>query len=212
VFTGIVEALGTVVAREGGRLRIACPYSAELARGESVAVHGVCLTVEAADGETFGVTAVPATLERTTLGRLGPGARVNLERALRADGRWGGHIVQGHVDGVGTVLERRPDPPGWRLCLAAPEEVLRFLVPRGAVAVDGVSLTVAGCDRRAFEVALIPHTAAVTTLGRLQAGDAVNLEADILAKYVAALCAGVPAGTAERGAGHDGTGGGGGGA
>ena len=190
MFTGLVEAMGRLEAREGARLRFACPFAAELAVGDSVSVNGVCLTVEERDEATFSCTAVAATLRRTTLGGLQPGDAVNLERALRADGRLGGHIVQGHVDGVGHLEARRPDGPWELLRIAAPEEVLRYVVPRGSIAVDGVSLTVAECGSDAFGVAIIPHTADATTLGALRPGAPVNLEADVIAKYVEGLLAG----------------------
>lgn len=189
MFTGLVEAMGTLLEQDGGRLRFACPFAGELAVGESVCVNGACLTVEAADATGFVVTAVPTTLRRTNLGELAPGSPVNLERALRADGRLGGHIVQGHVDGVGRLRERRADGQWEILAFSAPQELLRYMVPRGSVAVDGVSLTVAGRDGSGFSVAIIPHTAAATTLGALETGAPVNLEADVVAKYVEGLLA-----------------------
>jgi riboflavin synthase len=191
VFTGIVEAVGTVRAREGGRLAVACPFAGELAIGESVAVHGVCLTVETRDAEAFWVTAVPTTLARTTLGRLGPGDRVNLERSVPVGGRLGGHVVQGHVDGVGRVSAREAVGEAILLTVEPPAELLRYLVPRGAVAMDGVSLTVAERTPRGFRVAVIPHTARATTLGALAPGAEVNLEVDVLAKYVEGLLGGL---------------------
>ncbi len=191
MFTGLVECTGTVLAWEAGRLGLGAPFAGELSVGESVAVDGVCLTVEAFDAEGFWVTVVPTTLRRTTLGSLVPGRRVNLERALPVGGRLGGHVVQGHVDGVGTILERRREDTWEVLELSAPPEVLPYLVPRGSVAVQGVSLTVAGRPApERFEVALVPHTCQVTTLGALETGSRVNLEADVLAKYVEGLLAG----------------------
>jgi len=190
MFTGLVEATGRLVARDGGRMRFTCPFAAELSIGESVSVNGACLTVEDRDGEGFGVTAVPTTLRRTSLGALAPGSPVNLERALRADGRLGGHIVQGHVDGVGHLRERLPDEHWEVLRFSAPPELLRYVVPRGSIAVDGVSLTVAEREAGGFAVAIVPHTAAMTTLGGLRPGGVVNVEADVLAKYVAGLLAG----------------------
>ena len=188
MFTGLVEAMGTLMAREGARMRFTCPFAAELSIGESVSVSGVCLTVEAHDGQGFDATAVPVTLRRTSLGALGPGGAVNLERALRAGGRLGGHIVQGHVDGVGHLEERLPDEHWEVLRLSAPPELLRYIVPRGSIAVDGVSLTVAERDGAGgFSVAIVPHTAAMTTLGTLRPGAPVNLEADVVAKYVEGL-------------------------
>ncbi len=206
MFTGLVEATGTLVERAGGRMRFSCPFAAELAVGESVSVSGVCLTVEERDAESFRITAVPVTLERTALGALSPGARVNLERAVPADGRLGGHIVQGHVDAVGTVAARGQDGDALLLVCGAPEAVMRYVVPRGSIAVDGVSLTVARRWTDRFGVALIPHTAAVTTLGALEPGAPVNLEADVVAKYVEGLLAMEPGGGARLPAGAAGGG------
>ncbi len=187
MFTGLIEAMGQLAQRRGGRLRFTCPFADELAPGESVAVSGACLTVEACEPGGFSATAVPTTLRRTTLGTLAAGDAVNLERALRADGRLGGHLVQGHVDGVGHLLARAPDLEWELLHFTAPEALLPYLVPRGSIAVDGVSLTVAGREAGGFTVAIIPHTAAATTLGALRPGAAVNLEADVIAKYVEGL-------------------------
>lgn len=189
MFTGLVEAMGTLASREGARLRFSCPFAGDLSIGESVCVSGVCLTVEEHDDATFHSTAVPATMRRTSLGTLSPGSFVNLERALRADGRFGGHIVQGHVDGVGRLETRTPDGEWEVLQFSANQEVLRYVVPRGSIAIDGVSLTVAQRDGNQFSVAVIPHTAAVTTLGRLLSGAAANLEADVVAKYLEGLLA-----------------------
>jgi riboflavin synthase len=199
MFTGIVEATGRLVGRAGPRLRLACPFAAELAVGDSVCVSGVCLTVEARDAESFTATAIPTTLRRTTLGTLRVGEPVNLERALPANGRLGGHVVQGHVDGVGRLLQRRPDGEWEVLRFAAPAEVLRHVVPRGAIAVDGVSLTVAEREPDWFAVGVIPHTAAVTTLGALAPGAGVNLESDVLAKYVDGLLDAVRQGVTRSG-------------
>jgi len=199
MFTGLVEALGRLASRSGATLRCTCPFSAELLPGDSVAVSGVCLTVEERDGEGFTATAVPTTLRRTTLGALAAGSPVNLERALRVGGRLGGHVVQGHVDGVGHLVQRRPDAEGELLTFAAPPDILPYLVPRGAIAVDGVSLTVAERTPGGFAVAIIPHTATATTLGALPTGAAVNLEADVLAKYVAGLLQATHGGTTGDG-------------
>jgi riboflavin synthase alpha subunit len=194
VFTGIVRELGRVVSvapvAGGVRIVVAAPVTAgSSAEGDSVAVSGVCLTaVAVADGE-LAFDAVPETLARTTIGGLAPGAGVNLEPALRAGEPLGGHYVQGHVDGTGTVERVSEDAGGRRLRVEAPEELLRYLVEKGSIALDGVSLTVAVLDRRGFEVALIPHTLAATTLGELAAGARVNLELDVLAKYVERLVA-----------------------
>jgi riboflavin synthase len=155
--------------------------------GDSVAVNGVCLTaVEAADG-TLAFDAVPETLARTSLGRLAPGAPVNLEPALRAGDPMGGHVMQGHVDGLARVRSVEPEGEGRRIWIDTPPGLLRYAVEKGSIAVDGVSLTVAALDDAGFAVALIPHTLAETTLGELAPGDDVNLEVDVLAKYVERL-------------------------
>lgn len=189
MFTGIVEAVGRVVALEAigekSRLRIAAPRVADGAPlGASIAVNGTCLTVVEATPEEVVFEAVRETLGRTSLGDLRPGSLVNLERALRADGRLDGHIVQGHVDGTGRVraLDRRGDDV--RLLVDCAPELARQLVPKGSVAVDGVSLTLVDVTDAGFDVALIPHTLAETNLGDRRAGDRVNLEADVLGKYV----------------------------
>jgi riboflavin synthase len=190
MFTGIVREVGEVEAVEAGgeqmRLRIRAPETAAgTALGDSVAVNGVCLTaVEAADG-VLAFDAVPETLRRSSLGRLVSGAAVNVEPAVRAGEPLGGHFVQGHVDGVGRV--RRVDAEGVEV--EAPAEVLRYCVEKGSIAVEGVSLTIAALAGDGFSVALIPHTRALTTLGRLREGDEVNLEADLLAKHVERLLA-----------------------
>lgn len=200
MFTGLVEAVGVVRERReldrGARLTIEAPFVDELAAGESVAVDGVCLTAEDRDGEAFTTTAVLTTLERTTVGEYGPGRRVNLERALRAGDRMGGHFVQGHVDAVGEVagLERRGETV--LLSVRLPPDVARTTVERGSLALDGVSLTVSRLEGEVAEIALIPHTWTHTALDRLQPGDDVNLEADLLGKYVARLL-GTPEGPAR---------------
>jgi riboflavin synthase len=189
LFTGIVEAVGTVVAVEPAgellRLVVRAPELAAGARiGDSIAVRGACLTVTHVAEGALGFEAVRETLARTALDELVPGARVNLERALRADARLDGHVVQGHVDGVGRVVELRREGEDVRLFVACPGEVAEHLVEKGSVSIDGVSLTVVGAREDGFDVALIPHTLEVTTLGSLGPGDRVNLEADVLAKYV----------------------------
>jgi riboflavin synthase len=191
VFTGLVQEVGAVVGLDGGRLTITAPASAARVEiGDSIAVDGVCLTVVACDDSTLSFDAVPETLRRTSLGRLAPGSSVNLEPALRAGDPLGGHYVQGHVDGVGSVRSVEPEGAGKRIAFAAPAELLRYVVEKGSIAVQGTSLTVVGVDDGGFEVALIPHTLEVTTLGALKPGDDVNLEADVLAKYVEKLVAG----------------------
>ncbi len=192
MFTGIVRERGRVAALDGGdagvRLRIVAPETAAtVALGDSVAIGGVCLTVVAvADGE-LSFDAVPETLARTALGRLEAGDDVNVEPALRAGDPLGGHVVQGHVDGVGSVRSIEPEGEGRRIWIDAAPGIVRYCVEKGSITVDGVSLTVAGLDGAGFAVALIPHTLAVTTLGALAAGDPVNLEVDVLAKYVERL-------------------------
>lgn len=181
MFTGLVREVGEVVSFERGRLVVEAETTAGL--GDSIAVDGVCLTVvENGDGR-LAFDVVPETLSRVK-----PfGERVNLEPALRAGDPLGGHYVQGHVDGVGTVAAITPEADGVRVRIEPPAELLRYLVEKGSVAIDGVSLTVAAVDETGFEVALIPHTLEVTALGRLASGDRVNLEADVLAKYVERL-------------------------
>jgi riboflavin synthase len=192
MFTGIVEAMGVVaeVADSGGKRRLAVDagdLAAAMAVGDSIAINGVCLTAVAVSGSQVAVEAVAETLSRTNLGGLGPGSPVNLERPLRADGRFDGHIVQGHVDGVGRVRSIIAEGASIRLWVDVPGELRRYLVEKGSVAVDGVSLTVSGVDEGGFEVVLIPHTLGVTLFGSRRPGDAVNLEADVIAKYVERL-------------------------
>jgi riboflavin synthase len=188
VFTGIVRELGRVEAVEptgdGARLRIAAPDTAGGSSiGDSVAINGVCLTVIDATNGSLAFDAVPETLRRSTLGRLEQGAGVNVEPSLQAGDLMGGHFVQGHVDGVGRV--RRITGEG--LDIDAPRELMRYCVEKGSIAVEGVSLTIASLDENSFSVALVPHTREVTTLGRAVEGDEVNLEVDVLAKYVEKL-------------------------
>jgi riboflavin synthase len=192
MFTGLIREVGRVVAHDGGdngvRLTIEAPHTAANAQlGDSIAIDGVCLTVVAVAGDTFAFDAVPETLTRTSLGTLEHGSRVNLEPALRAGDPLGGHYVQGHVDGVGSVRSVEPEGDGKRIWFDAPSELLRYVVEKGSMAVQGTSLTVAGVDDRGFAVALIPHTLSATTLGALEPQDRVNLEADVLAKYVERL-------------------------
>jgi riboflavin synthase len=189
LFTGIVEAVAQVVAVEprgpGARLVVEAPaIAAETRVGDSIAVNGCCLTVASLSGGRVAFDAVRETLDRTALGALRPGARVNLERALRADGRFDGHIVQGHVDETGTVRALRREAHDTRLSIATSARFADWLIEKGSVTVDGVALTVVGLARDGFDVALIPHTLAVTTLAGLAPGQAVNLEADVLGKYV----------------------------
>lgn len=192
MFTGIVEELGTVVRRQhqGGILRLCLEAERALQGtrpGDSLCVNGVCLTVTELAGSQVVFEVMPETLGRTTLNGLQAGDRVNLERALRWDGRLGGHLVQGHVDGVGIIQERFPRGSTVFWKVAAPCQVLRYVVPKGSIAVDGISLTVIERQAQSFTFATIPHTMAQTTLGFRRVGEEVNLEADILGKYVEAL-------------------------
>ncbi len=188
MFTGIVRELGGVEAFDGSRLVVAAPETAATAAlGDSVAVAGVCLTVVANEDGRLAFDAVPETLSRTALGSLGPGDTVNVEPSLRVGDPLGGHVVQGHVDAVGRVRLVTPEGDGRRVWVDAPEMVVRYCIEKGSIAVDGASLTIAAFDDDGFEVALIPHTLAVTTLGSLEAGDEVNLEADVLGKVVERL-------------------------
>ena len=190
MFTGSVEALGTVrrldPAESGRRLVIHFAGASDVATGESIAINGVCLTAVATDDSTAAFDVGPETLARTDLGGLQPGDRVNIERSLTPSSRMGGHFVQGHVDGVGRIAERRRDGDWQRVAFELPEGLRHELVPRGSVAVDGVSLTVASVSGAGFDVMLIPHTVASTTLGLKPVGAAVNIETDILGKYVLA--------------------------
>jgi riboflavin synthase len=188
MFTGLVREVGTVASMVDGRLRIDAPETARgVQLGDSVAIDGVCLTVVASNGATLSFDAVPETLSRTALGTLDQGSRVNLEPALRAGEALGGHYVQGHVDGVGAVQSVAPEGEGRRVRFEAPAELLRYIVEKGSIAVQGTSLTVAAVDETGFEVALIPHTLQATTLGALTPEQPVNLETDVLAKYVEKL-------------------------
>jgi riboflavin synthase len=191
MFTGIVETLGHIArldpgARGGRRLAVSAPDDAgwRLALGESVSVSGVCPTVVDAAPGRLGFDLAEETLRVTTLGGLSAGDPVNLERPLRLDGRVGGHLVLGHVDGVGEVTAVRPEGDGARLDVAVPAGLRPLLIPKGSVTIDGVSLTVAALGEDTFGVALIPHTLAVTTLGWRRRGDRVNLEMDVIGKYV----------------------------
>jgi riboflavin synthase len=192
MFTGIVTEIGTIDAiaatTAGARLRLAAAETAAECRiGDSVSIEGCCLTVVAIGDGVLEFDAVAETLRRTTLGDLAPGDRVNVEPAMRMGDRLGGHWVQGHVDGVGAVAAVAPDGDGTLVTFAAPEAVLRYTIEKGSICVSGVSLTVTAFDDDTFSVALIPHTRAVTTLGRLEPGSRVNLEADLVGKYVEKL-------------------------
>jgi riboflavin synthase len=196
MFTGIVEGTGTVAALaaaadgSGARLEVAAPWLAgELRLGESVAVNGCCVTVAEPTSGGFAADLVAETLRRTALGGLAAGARVNLERPMTLGGRLGGHLVQGHVDGVARILDRAPVGDGEEVRVELPPGLERYVVEKGSIAVDGVSLTVAGVGPGWFAVALVPHTLEVTTLGDRRPGDPVQLEVDVVAKYVERLVA-----------------------
>ena len=194
MFTGLVEEIGTVAALDvrpdGARLRVSATRVVDgLALGDSVAVDGACLTVVAVHDEGFEIDAVTETLQRTALGDRSVGDPVNLERALRAGDRLGGHLVQGHVDGTGRISSVTDVGTGSRIGVTAPPEILRYVVEKGSITLDGVSLTVVERDHEGFAVALIPHTLGGTTLGRMVPGRRVNLEVDLVAKYVEALVA-----------------------
>jgi riboflavin synthase len=192
MFTGIVEQMGAVDEAAdtelGRRLVLSSPGIGKLPIGASISVNGVCLTAVDASDDTVSVDVVPETLQRTNLANLLPGSQVNLERPMPANGRFDGHIVQGHVDGVGTIsaIDRRDDG-GVSMTVEIPEALRRYLVEKGSITIDGVSLTVASVTENGIGVALIPHTLDVTTLGLRKPGDTVNLEVDVLAKYVESL-------------------------
>ena len=191
MFTGLVQDLGGVEAihstAEGARLVLRTALTSEIGEGDSVAVNGVCLTATAIDDGTFAADAMNETLRRTSLGALEIGSTVNLELALRADQRLGGHIMQGHVDATGTVAAVREDGFARIVTVEASPDLLRYVVEKGSIAVDGVSLTVARVDERSFDVSLIPETLDRTNFGTAEPGRTVNLEVDIVAKYVEKL-------------------------
>jgi riboflavin synthase len=191
VFTGLVQDLGTVVAvdatADGVRLGVQTSLAGELREGDSVAVNGVCLTATRIADGAFAADVMHESLRRSSLAEVGAGSSVNLELPLRASDRLGGHVVQGHVDGVGAVRETRDDGFSRVVTIAAPPELLRYVVEKGSIAVDGVSLTVAAVDAESFSVALIPETLERTTLGTAGPGRPVNLEVDVFAKYVEKL-------------------------
>jgi len=196
MFTGIVTAVGRVQEADDGRLRIACPFAAQsMAVGGSIACDGCCLTVTAVeaqgDGCVFDADVSNETRSRTTLADWRSGRRVNLERPLRLMDELGGHLVQGHVDGTAELAERLPDGGSVRLVLDAPDEFARFIAFKGSVALDGVSLTVSGVEGRRFAVNIVPHTLRATTLDERRPGDRLNLEVDLLARYVARI-SGIP--------------------
>jgi riboflavin synthase len=194
MFTGLVEATGELVAliprADGARLSLRVPFAREVATGESVAVNGCCLTAVALDAETIAFDLLRETLDRTNLGALREGTPVNLERALAANARLGGHFVQGHIDTTAEVLGFDQVGNDWRLEVALPEEFARYVAFKGAIAIDGISLTVAELNVMSFVCWIIPHTRAVTNLSARETGERVNLEFDLLAKYVERIVAG----------------------
>jgi riboflavin synthase len=188
MFTGIVEEIGTITAAGSNRLTVAAQKVLDDTRlGDSVAVNGVCLTTTGLSNDSFTVDVMPETLRRTNLGSLRPGDKVNLERPLAVGGRFGGHFVQGHVDDIGKVLSVTPEGSALLLQFGAPQDIMKYVVEKGFIAVDGVSLTVVGYDSNAFSVSLVGYTREHTTLGSFKPGDVVNLEVDIIAKYVERL-------------------------
>ena len=195
MFTGIIEEMGRVKAlrREGIAARLTVSASTVLggtAIGDSICVNGVCLTVVDLAKDGFSADVAAETLKVTNLGELKIGVNVNLERALQLSARIGGHLVSGHVDAVGRIREKREEGNGWRIFIDAPDAVLRYVIRKGSIAIDGISLTVADVDKSCFSVAMIPHTAKLTTLGFKTGGDSVNLETDIIGKYVERLLSG----------------------
>lgn len=195
MFTGIIEEMGGVKAlrREAGGARLTLAASLVLdgtAVGDSICVNGVCLTVVELGKTEFSADVAAETLNVTNLGELHIGQKVNLERALQLSARIGGHLVTGHVDAVGRIKEKRQEGNSWRVFVGAPENALRYIIKKGSIAVDGISLTVADVDAAGFSIAMIPHTAKLTTMGYKSAGDSVNLETDIIGKYVEKLLSG----------------------
>jgi riboflavin synthase len=187
MFTGIIEGLGTVVGERGrgGRLKLQADFSLEGTRiGDSIAVSGACLTVVALGAGSFEVDLSPETLRKTTFGRVKHGERVNLERSLKLGDRLDGHLVSGHIDGCGTIVQRQTLGNAVGITVEAPPELTRYMIVKGSVAVDGVSLTINRLNRGSFEVSIIPHTARLTTIGFKPVGAAVNIETDLLGKYV----------------------------
>ena len=192
MFTGIISDIGEVAARDGGRFEIRCSYAAEsIAIGASIACDGACLTATKVDpsesGSTFAVDVSNETLAKTTLDEWGRGRRINLERALKAGDELGGHIVAGHVDGVGRIIDMRPDGQSRRFTVEVPPELAPYIASKGSVCLDGISLTVNDVTENIFGINIIPHTLTHTTLGAKKPGDRVNLEVDIFARYVARL-------------------------
>ena len=192
MFTGIIEETGTIQAvKKGAHSSVLTIHAQEIIEGtktgDSIAVNGVCLTVTALGKDFFTADVMHETLNRSSLGKLSPGASVNLERAMAADGRFGGHIVSGHIDGTGTITDIQKDDNAFWYTIAASDKLLRYIIEKGSIAIDGISLTVAAVSKTDFRVSVIPHTAAHTTLSSKKNGDTVNLENDCIGKYVERL-------------------------
>lgn len=205
MFTGLIQAIGVLqrIDRQGADARLVIRSLgplADLELGESIAVDGACLTVAAFQGNLFTADVSVETLDRTTLGRKAAGNRLNLERALRLGDRLGGHLVSGHVDGTGTLTDKARDGRSWRLFFKVPAGLARYIVAKGSIAINGISLTVNSCDADRFDVNIVPHTAEQTTIRELQIGDQVNLETDIIGKYVERLLGGRQQNTSEKSA------------
>jgi riboflavin synthase len=203
MFTGLIEGTGRLlrIDRRGpdSTMVINAEFPMEnLVLGESIAVDGACLTVAAFEQRVFSVDVSAETLERATLGEKVPGARLNLERALRLGDRLGGHLVSGHVDGIGTLIERFQEGRSWRLSFRVPPALTRYIIEKGSVAINGISLTVNGCGADRFHVNIIPHTASATTIGDWKVGDRVNIETDLIGKYVEKLLGGYAKATPEE--------------
>ena len=195
MFTGLIEGIGTLLRtdRQGADAKMVIDAHGaleELVLGESISVNGACLTVAAFGGNVFTADVSAETLSRTTLGSKPAGSRLNLERALRFGDRLGGHLVSGHVDGIGTLIDKTQDGRSWRLFFRIPQDIARYVVEKGSVAIDGISLTINGCEADRFDVNIVPHTVRQTTLQWLHVGDQVNIETDIIGKYVERMLVG----------------------
>jgi riboflavin synthase len=204
MFTGIIEGLGSIKMAsgqsQGRRLVIEAEFSLSKTKiGDSVAVNGACLTVVSLDRNRFAVDVSPETLSRTTLGVIGQGDRVNLERALKLSDRLDGHIVSGHIDGIGTIVEKTSSGRWIMVTFSAPEAITRYMIEKGSVAIDGISLTINTCGRNRFGISVIPHTAKLTTIGFKSVGDRVNLETDLIGKYVEKLLGPFQGNTEKKG-------------
>jgi len=203
MFTGIIEGLGTLTAKrpaaQGSRLEIRSDFALDQTRvGDSIAVNGACLTAVAVSGNGFAADVSPETLRATALGTVGVGHRVNLERALKLSDRLDGHLVSGHVDGVGTIRSLTPTGNALVITVAVSPDLAHYMIHKGSVAVDGISLTINSCDNSSFEVSIIPHTAGMTTIGTWRPGRLVNIETDLIGKYVERFVTAAPKGQSSR--------------